>query len=92
MTGDWRLYKGGVYRCMVYLTAEDKGNFSVVAATLPGVASQGDTQEEALANISEALQAAVGVYKEDEAAVPSSPTPIEGGLEKQDTRRCTTPS
>src|SRR5688572_15917558 len=37
--------------CTVYLLEELDGGFSVIAADLPGVASQGDTEAEALANI-----------------------------------------
>jgi len=75
--GEWQEYKGGVYRCLVYLTEEDEGGFSVVAAQLPGVASQGDSEQEALANIVEAFQGAIEVYKEQGAGIPWLKTPEE---------------
>src|SRR5262249_25063656 len=75
--GEWRHYKGQVYRCMVYLAPEEEGGFSVVAASLPGVASQGDTEQEALANIVEAFVGAVALYKEQGVDIPWTKTAIE---------------
>jgi predicted RNase H-like HicB family nuclease len=77
--GKWQEYGGGVYRCMVYLTAEDEGLFSAVAAQLPGVASQGRTEQEALDNIVEPFEAAIAPYKEQGTAIPWSKTPVEPG-------------
>jgi predicted RNase H-like HicB family nuclease len=65
------------YRCPVYLISEERGDFSVIAANLPGVASQGDTEEEALENIKEALAAAISVYMESGTAIPWLATPRE---------------
>ena len=75
--GEWRQHKGDMYRCMVYLTPEDEGGFSVVAAQLPGVASQGSTEQEALANIVEAFEGAIAVYKEMGQGIPWTKTPLE---------------
>jgi len=62
---------------MVYLIAEDEKGFSVVAAHLPGVASQGKTEQEALANIIEAFEGAFSVYKEQGVRIPWTKTPLE---------------
>jgi antitoxin HicB len=43
-------------RYTVVLEREDDGGFSVYVPDLPGCASQGDSQEEALANIREAIE------------------------------------
>lgn len=40
----------------VVLQAEPEGGYSVFAPTLPGCASQGETREEALAMIKEAIE------------------------------------
>ena len=74
--GQWQKVTGGVYRCMVYLVPEEEG-FSVVAANLPGVASQGDTEPEALANVIEAFQGAIAVYKQQGVNIPWTKTPLE---------------
>jgi predicted RNase H-like HicB family nuclease len=48
-------------RYTVLLEPEDDGGFVVSVPALPGCISQGDTREEALANIREAIS----VYTED---------------------------
>ena len=62
-------------RCDVYLIPEIEGGFSVVAANLPGVASQGETEEEALANIKEAFEGSIQSYKEHALKIPWLATP-----------------
>ena len=64
-------------KCLVYLIPEDEGGFSVLAADLPGVASQGETEEEALSNIREAFASAIRCYKQDGRIVPWLDTPEE---------------
>jgi predicted RNase H-like HicB family nuclease len=73
--GEWKEHHGTAFRCLVYLLPEEDGGFSVVAATLPGVASQGDTEKEALENITEALAAAISTYRADGVKIPWSETP-----------------
>lgn len=75
--GEWRQFKGGVYRYMVYLTPEQEGGFSAVAARLPSVTSQGSTEQETLANIVEAFKRVIARYKEQGVAIPWTKTPIE---------------
>jgi predicted RNase H-like HicB family nuclease len=41
---------------LVKLIREDDGGFSVVVPGLPGCVSQGETRDEALANIKEAIE------------------------------------
>jgi len=53
---------GTVYECRVWLWPEEDGGYSAIVPTLPGAASQGETQEEALANIQEAFQGVVAEY------------------------------
>lgn len=62
-------------RCSVYLVPEDDGGFSAISTDLPGVASQGETEEEALANIQEAYESAIRSYKQDGETVPWLSTP-----------------
>ncbi|HQW51482.1 MAG TPA: type II toxin-antitoxin system HicB family antitoxin [Tepidiformaceae bacterium] len=49
----------------VTLYVDDDGWFVVSCPTIPGCASQGRTEEEALANIREAIQLCLEVRKEE---------------------------
>ena len=53
---------GSCYECRVALLEEPEGGFSVYAVSLPGVCSQGETEEEAIANIRDALTGAIHEY------------------------------
>ena len=66
--------------CRVALQREDDGGFSVYAMNLPGVVSQGETEEEALANIVEALSGALAEYKSYRNEIPWEDTFIEDGV------------
>lgn len=70
MTTAWRTHQGGVYRCPVDLVTEEDGTFSVLAVSLPGVASQGSNEQEALDNIIEAFQGVMETYKEIGKQIP----------------------
>ena len=67
----------GLYRCKVILVPEENGEYSVYAATLPGVASQGKTEEEALTNIVEAFEGVLATYREQGEKVPWTEVPRE---------------
>jgi predicted RNase H-like HicB family nuclease len=58
-----------IFRCCVYLHPENVG-FSVRAADLPGVVSEGEDKQEALDNITEAYQGAIESYDEHGEDVP----------------------
>ena len=55
----------------VVLEPETDGGFSVYVPSLPGCASQGDTKEEALAHIREAIEAHLLGLKDDGLPCPS---------------------
>ncbi len=63
---DWKEPSRTLYRCMVIVLfpPEENGLISVYAGTLPGVASQGHTEEEALQNIVGAFEGAIAAYKD----------------------------
>ncbi|WP_274433306.1 type II toxin-antitoxin system HicB family antitoxin [Alicyclobacillus sp. ALC3] len=48
----------------VILTPEESGGFTVSCPAIPGCFSEGDTEEEALANIREAIQGCLEVRRE----------------------------
>lgn len=53
------------FECRVGLLPEIDGSFSVYAINLPGVASQGENEQEAIANITDALAGVLMEYKAD---------------------------
>ena len=62
-TDDWTEPSGDMYRCAVYLAPEDEGGYSVTVPSLPGAVSEGETEREALDNITEALAGLIESYK-----------------------------
>jgi predicted RNase H-like HicB family nuclease len=68
-TNDWN-EKSAVYRCSVCIVPEDDGAYSAIVLNLPGVGSCGDTEEEALANVREAILGAIASYAARGEAIP----------------------
>lgn len=60
------------YSCRVWVHREACGGFSAEIITLPGVASQGNTEDEAIANLREAFKGAIESYLESGSAIPWS--------------------
>jgi predicted RNase H-like HicB family nuclease len=77
----WRTPEKKTYRYKVYLLEEEDGGHSVRAASLPGVASQGDTEQDALSNVVTAFEGAIASYKKHGEEIPwsKSPRPMERG-------------
>ena len=65
----------------IRLRAEEAGGFSVHVPELPGVVSQGETEQEAEENIREALAAAIESYRESQEETPweREPVPAQPG-------------
>ena len=59
----------------VLLIPDETGGFTVEVPSLPGCISQGDTYEEAVANIREAIQGFVELLEEDGFPVPPEDIP-----------------
>ena len=66
----WTRLTDRVYECRVWLCPEREGGFSALVPSLPGVASQGETEEEALENVKEAFQGAVAEYLDSGERIP----------------------
>ena len=62
----------------VILEREDDGGFSVWVPDLPGCASQGDSYEEAIANIKEAMGLYIESVRADGMPVPEPRSRAEG--------------
>jgi predicted RNase H-like HicB family nuclease len=54
----------------VILQKEEDGGYSVFVPALPGCASQGDTEQEAMVNIKEAIDLYLESLKEDHLPIP----------------------
>ena len=59
-----------VVRCHVALIPEDDGSFSAVVLNLPGVGSCGDTEEDAMSNVQDAIDATLASYHADGEDIP----------------------
>ena len=60
------------YKFKVILEPETEGGFSVYVPALPGCASQGETEKEAMKNIREAIDLYLWSLKDDGLPVPKS--------------------
>jgi predicted RNase H-like HicB family nuclease len=58
------------YRCHICLVPEDDGQFSAIVLNLPGAASCGATESEALENVQESIRGLIEVYKEHDDPIP----------------------
>jgi len=65
----------------VILYHEPSGGYSIVCPTLPGCHSQGETVEEALANVKEAIVLYLEVLEEDDLPIPGAVEPLLTAVE-----------
>lgn len=56
----------------VSLEPSDEGGFTAYVASLPGCISEGETRDEALANIREAIELYLEPIEDDTAGVPNA--------------------
>jgi len=61
-----------VKRFKVVLEKEPEGGYSVHVPALPGCTSQGETEEETMSNIADAIQLFIWSLKDDNLPVPVS--------------------
>src|SRR4030042_2494628 len=82
---EWTKFENRTYECRVLLCPEPDGGYSAHAIRLPGVVSQGETEEAALANVADAFQEVIRSYMEDDGTIPWSDSDMEspkGSLER----------
>lgn len=63
------------YSFSVILEPQDGGGFTVLVPALPEVVTEGDTEQEALANAKEAIGAVLAFRQQNGMAVPSDAKP-----------------
>lgn len=79
---DWSTLPTGTYLCRAIICSEVDGGFSAYAARLPGVVSEGDTFDEAVANVAEAFRGAVESYLTAGASIPwVDEDPVDPGVQ-----------
>ena len=60
-----------VYRVPLVLTPQEDGGYTVTSPILPGLVTEGDSLEEALANVEDALRATLELYEDTDRPLPS---------------------
>ena len=63
------------YSFSVILEPQEEGGFTVLVPALPEVVTEGDTEQEALANAEEAIRAIVSYRRDHGIAIPSDTPP-----------------
>ena len=63
------------YSYSIILEPQEEGGFTVLVPALPEVVSEGDSEEEALANAQEAIRAVLAYRRDHGIAIPSDVPP-----------------
>lgn len=63
-----------VYRVPLVLSPQPEGGFTITSPALPGLVTEGDSLEEALANVEDALRATLEVYEDTGRPIPNGLT------------------
>jgi antitoxin HicB len=61
-----------VYRVPLVLEPQPEGGYTVTSPALPGLATEGDSLPEALANAEDALRTTIELYEDTGRPIPSS--------------------
>jgi predicted RNase H-like HicB family nuclease len=67
----WNALKSSFDCEVAFFRSDDSPGYTAVATKFPGVVSQGDSLDEAVCNVKEALEAAIAFYLLDGEAIPS---------------------
>jgi antitoxin HicB len=65
------------YKIPLTLTPQSEGGFTVTSPLLPELLTEGDSAEEALANVKDALSAVIEIYHDTGRRLPSSSQVID---------------
>ena len=67
---DWKVFAPGTFFSALAVIEKDEGAFMAHSPSLPGAVSQGDSAEEALKNLKEALAGCIEAYLESKEDIP----------------------
>jgi len=65
------LIVSNVYRVPLILTPREEGGYTVTSPILPGLVTEGDSLEQALEHVEDALRATLELYEDTGRPVPS---------------------
>lgn len=65
--------EASAYQIEVRLSADEDGRFSVYAPRLPGAHSAGDTEDDAIANMNDAVPELLRAYRDEKMPIPWRP-------------------
>jgi antitoxin HicB len=71
----WETTVTANYSFSVVLEPQEEGGFTVLVPALPEVVTEGDTEQEALANAEEAIRAILAYRRDHGIAIPSDSPP-----------------
>jgi antitoxin HicB len=60
-----------VYRVPLVMTPQPEGGYTVTSPTLPGLVTEGDSLEQALENVEDALRATLELYEDMGRPIPA---------------------
>ncbi len=72
----WTIQNPPPHEFLAIICPEEEGGFSIYAATIPGVISQGETEDEARQNIAEAFLAMLEACRKRGEPLPYSARPV----------------
>jgi predicted RNase H-like HicB family nuclease len=84
LAGDWRTDRA--YRFHILVIKENDGAYSAVVLNLPGTGSCGDTEEDAMHNVVEAIRGSMDILLESGNPIPwrnSTGDPIPDGAKQK---------
>jgi len=61
-----------VYKIPLILTPQPEGGYTVTSPALPELVTEGDTPEEVMENVRDALQAVLEIYEDTGKPIPAS--------------------
>jgi predicted RNase H-like HicB family nuclease len=73
---EWTHYATARHQFLAAICPEEEGGFSAFALHIPGVVSQGESEQEAQANIGEAFLAILEACRKREKPLPHSDEPV----------------
>lgn len=69
--------RSGRFQCHIWICPQPEGGYTVFCPLLPGAVSEGESVEEAISNIRQAMEALLAEYLENQQGIPWLAAPAE---------------